>query len=364
MNKLDFKNERFQGHSVRKSCDDEKRIVTCIAMAAYEIDAHGDMFLPSAVEKMSHAFLAGYNVTSSLDKQHSVDVDADLVGSFYVVKSTNVDGLDVPDFSWVAQWHINDDATWDQVQQSELTGFSIFGEASGWKVNEATETQLADHLAKAKVGDSQYTKPLRVFDDGTASKLSIVDAGANLHFAIYKRKDQMADTRETVTTEAVQKAQVPAAQPEAQASETPATHSEAQVEKSTAPAQDPVQALIEKMTIAQGLDLVGLRKAYDQIGAALHIGGATPQPAPTPAPVTTPAPAQVDQASMIKAAVNEATAELRKELEVERAKIEELRKAKVASSGTPDPETEDPTKIQKSKNPKDVFGGSFTGFFS
>lgn len=371
MDKLDFKNEQgFRSVSVRKSFDNEKRIVTCVAMAAYEIDAHGDMFLPTAVEKMSHSFLAGYNLTSSLDKQHSVDVDADLVGSFYVEKSTNVDGLDVPDFSWVAQWHINDDVTWDQVQKSELTGFSIFGEASGWKVNESTEVMLAEHLAKAKVGDSQYTKPLRVFDGGTASKLSIVDAGANLHFAIYKRKDQMADTRETVTTEAT-KAKGSAAQPETPAAvETPSepTPTPAQVEKSAAPAQapapasaeNPVQSLIRKMAIAESLDLEMLRKAYEQIGAALQLGTSAPAPAPTPTPAI---PAQADTASLVKAAVSEATAELRKELEVERAKIEELRKAKVASSGAPDPEPEDPTKVQKSKNPNDVFGGVMTGIF-
>lgn len=363
MDRLDFKNaDGFHSTSVRKSFDDDKRIITCVAMAAYEIDAHGDMFLPTAVEGAAHNFLAEYNLTKEIDKQHSAlqDIDADLVGSFYVEKATTIDGLHVPDYSWVGQLRINDDATWEQVKKSELTGLSIFGEASGWRVTEKTEGALAEHLQKAVAGDSQYTKPLRVFDYANPSKLSVVDAGANLHLMVYKRKEQiMADTRETVQTEAV-KAKESAAQPEA--SQTPPTPEPvaAPVEKSTQsePQETPVQSLIRKMAIADSLDLEMLRKAYEQIGAALKLHGVTPQQAPAQAPA--PA-ATIDQAAITKA-VNESTADLRKELGEARAQIEELRKAKIESSGSPDPETES-TKVNKSANPNDVFGGAFNGFF-
>lgn len=370
--KLDFKNdEGFRLTSIRKSFDDDKRIITCVAMAAYEIDAHGDMFLPSAVQGAAYSFVADYNISKSIDKQHSAleDIDADLVGSFYVEKGLNIDGLDVPDFSWVSQLRINDDATWTQVKKSELTGLSIFGEASGWKVNDQVEKAFAFHLEKAKAGDSQYTKPLRIFDYANPSKLSVVDAGANLHLAVYKRKEQiMAETRETVQTEAM-KAKDPAqTEASAPATATPIAASEiaAPVEKAAAPpapVENPVQSLIRKMAIAESLDLDMLRKAYDQIGTALHIPGT---PAVAPAPVVTPPAPAPDTAlsTAIAKAVNDATAEMRKELGETRSQLDELRKAKVASSGASDPEADPETaNVAKSAHSKNVFGESFTGFF-
>ena len=352
--------------SLRKSFDDDQRIITCVAMVANEIDAHGDLFLPSAVEMAAHGFLADYNVTKSIGKQHddNAEIDADLIGSLYVENGFDFEGLEVPDFSWLVQLRINDDETWTEVKKSEATGLSIQGPASGWIVDDNVEKALAVQLEKSKAGDSEFDTPKRVFSKADPTNLDVVDAGANLRLLIYKKKDIMADTRETVTTEAIKaKTEAPAVETEATEPEPVAVAKSEGAPTEPAPAPepvgDPVSDLIAKMQAAQAVDLGVLEQAYAQIGKALGKDPGAPAPAPAPAPVVTPAPA----ASDLEALIAKAIGPIKDELAKAKTEVEELRKAKVASSASGDPVE---VEVEKSADPtpNNQFGTAFNGFFS
>ena len=204
---LQKQSSEFAVVSLRKSLDDEQRVITCVAMVANEIDAHGDMFTAGAVMGACYGFTSNYNLSKSLGKQHDpeAEIDADLVGSFYFEEGATVSGLDVPPESWVVQIQINDDQTWDEVKKSTATGVSIQGPAEGYLTDANVEKSF--DLSKAKAGQSEFTKPLRVFTKADPRNLDIVDEGANLHVLVWKaKKNNMADTpptRETLAAEVV-----------------------------------------------------------------------------------------------------------------------------------------------------------------
>ena len=231
---LQKQSSQFAVISLRKSLDDEQRVITCVAMVANEIDAHGDMFTAGAVMGACYGFTANYNISKSLGKQHdpqaTAEIDADLVGSFYFEKAATVSGLDVPPESWVVQIQINDDKTWGEVKKSTATGVSIQGPAKGY-VTDANVEKSFD-LSKARVGQSEFAEPVRVFTFVDPTNLDIVDEGANLHLLVWKAKNKdMADTptptRETFEAEVVKTKTDP--DPD------PATQVETEIAKSEAP---------------------------------------------------------------------------------------------------------------------------------
>lgn len=348
----------FAVTSLRKSLDDEKQIITCVAMVANEIDAHGDLFLPSAVEMAAHSFLANYNLEKFIGKQHdaSADVDADLIGSIYTESGFELDGLEVPAFSWVVQIHVKDEPTWTEVKKAERTGVSIQGPASGWIVNQDVAKQLTAQIEKSKAGSSQFKTPLRVFETADPTNLDIVDSGANLRLLVYKQKAHMADTKELITTEAVK-----AAKPESDVAVIQVDGETVAKKLAPAPAEDPVDALLARMQVAKGLDLDKWEAVRDALNKALgEPKGSKPatqtevvKSAAEALAVASPA-TQIDLAKSIADAIATANAPLL-------AQIEELRKAKLAPSAADD---ETAPEIAKSQFPNNRFGDTFNGIGS
>jgi hypothetical protein len=361
----------FTSTSVRKSYDDDEQIITCVAMVANEIDAHGDMFLPSAVKMAAHNFLARYNVEKHIGKQHDPDaeIDADLIGSFYTEKAIEFAGLDVPEFAWVSQIKINDSETWSEVKKAERTGVSIQGPAKGWVVDADVEKSIGVMLEKAKAHESKYTKPKRVFSEADPTNLDVVDAGANLHLLVWKaRTYQMAEkTTETIATPVVKglaseneepKVETPAPAPEAKPTEV--------AKSETAPAPAPAPDVIGELT--DGLTLLKAFKALDRESLALQLaalqkalGGNAPTPAPAPS-TTEVAKSERDEIAELKAeiaklkgeTVEDENAKLKAELAKLKGEVEELSKAKVApASGgdEPAPEVQTETEVAKKRFP-------------
>jgi hypothetical protein len=272
--------------TLRKSYDDDEQIITCVAMEANVIDAHGDLFLPSAVKMAAHGFLADYNLSKWIGKQHdpNATIDADLIGSFYLDEPATIGGLDAPGESWITQIKINDQESWVEVRKSEKTGLSIQGKASGYYVNDDIEKSLETELSKARAGESEFTKPKRVFHTANPTNLDLVDEGANLHCLVWKAKDiTMETTKETIETEAVAKAvdTPPSSELEASSEETvPEVVASGPV--SVAPdALGTVVAGLQKAQAIQGLgDIGALRAQLTELAKAL--GGTAPEPKAQP----------------------------------------------------------------------------------
>jgi len=127
---------------IRKSFSNDKREVTCVAMVADEIDAHGDLFTIECVENAAYDFLSTYNISKEIGLQHSGErPDIDLIGSWFTDAGGSFDGVDAPVNSWIVKFRINDDDVWQRVKDGELTGVSIEGPASGYRVNEDDPTE-------------------------------------------------------------------------------------------------------------------------------------------------------------------------------------------------------------------------------
>lgn len=350
----------FTSTSLRKSYDDDEQVITCVAMVANEIDAHGDMFLPSAVKMAAHNFLSRYNLEKSIGKQHDPDaeIDADLIGSFYTEEAISFSGLEAPPESWISQIRINDSETWTEVKKAERTGVSIKGPAKGWVVDEQVEKSIGVMLEKAKAHDSKYTKPKRVFAEADPTDLDIVDAGANLHLLVWKAKTQMAEkkteTKETIATPVVKglaASETPST--ETAASPTEVVKSEAAPAIAETPATPPVNVLDElakSVSLAkalQGLDIAKLSADIATLQSAVGDGVA-------PAPAK-PEPEAVDVTKMIAAEVAKAVAPLMTDNQKLRTEIEELSKAKVAPASGVDDDSElgekTETEVAKAKFP-------------
>lgn len=347
----------FVSTSLRKAYDDEKQIITCVAMVANEIDAHGDMFLPSAVEMAAHSFLARYNVEKHIGKQHdpSAEIDADLIGSFYTEEAVELAGLEVPEFAWVSQIRINDAETWGEVKKAERTGVSIQGPAKGWVVDDEVEKSIGVTLEKAKAAHgSKYTKPKRVFSEADPTNLDVVDAGANLHLLVWKARTQMAEKKtETIASPVVKgldsekaeetKPDTEAAKP----TETKAPESVEVAKTEDAPVSvDVLGELSGALALAkqlQGFNFAQL--ALDISTLQKAIGAESPEPAPEPVK------SERDELAKLKAelaklkgeAVDDESAKLKAELAKLKGEVEELSKAKVAPASGSD-ETPEPAK--------------------
>ena len=320
----------FEITSVRKAYSDDQQIITCVAMAANEIDAHGDMFLPSAVKMAAHGFLAGYNVEKTIGKQHdpNASIDAELIGSFYTEEPISFDGIDAPADSWVTQIKISDSETWTEIKKSQRTGLSIQGPASGWIVDDDIEKSISAHLEKAKAGDSKFTKPKRVFAEASPTNLDVVDEGANLHLLVWKAKKMPEEkkTTETITTSVAKgKAteDITPAEPVAKTDPAP----------QLAPDKpDALERLQHSLQVAKALEGVDVPSALAQLETlAKAFGGKVSEPvAPAPAPVAagTPEPAPAPTVDV--------AAEIAKALAPLQAELEEIKKAKVAQSSASD----------------------------
>ena len=89
--------KRIVASIVRKSVEQEKRTISCVAMVADEVDAHNEAFTAEAVEGAANDFLAEYNITKDIGIQHSGQrPDVDLIGSWFTESGGNFDELEVP----------------------------------------------------------------------------------------------------------------------------------------------------------------------------------------------------------------------------------------------------------------------------
>lgn len=130
----------FNSFHVLKSFNEELREITCVAMVANEVDAHGDLFTIEAVKGAAHDFISNFNISKEIGIDHSGQrPDIEMVGSWYAEKAGEVDGFAYPDNCWLVKLKANDDEVWESVKKGDRTGTSIEGKAKGYRLKTEDE---------------------------------------------------------------------------------------------------------------------------------------------------------------------------------------------------------------------------------
>lgn len=107
---------------IKKSEDEDRRLVYGEVYAPNRPDADREFMLAEDIEAMAHDFMRRMK-QDRVDTHHNNEVIPNVV----VVESFIARKGD-PDFiegAWVVGVHINDDDTWEKVKKGELSGFSL-----------------------------------------------------------------------------------------------------------------------------------------------------------------------------------------------------------------------------------------------
>ncbi|MFB0831863.1 XkdF-like putative serine protease domain-containing protein [Brevibacillus laterosporus] len=185
--------------------DKAKQIVYGVVYEPDVNDAHGDQMTFEEIEKAAHGFMERQN-TYNIDKQHDLDSDKGYVVESYIAPvDMKLGDQEIKKGSWIAGVKVIDTDTWDQIEKSEITGFSMWGIGKREKIEEApsntdeTVTKgLFQSLAKSL---SHIIKAGRKISADRADKLKRVHNTLTDILAEVDHKEE-----ENVKTEAIEKA--------------------------------------------------------------------------------------------------------------------------------------------------------------
>lgn len=357
---------------VSKAIEDKREIV-CVAMVANEIDAHGDMFTPEAVEFAANNFLAHYNLSKDIGADHDGSrPDLDLVGNWYTEEGGNFSGLDAPPFSWVAKLKVNDDDIWESVKSGERTGLSIQGPAWGYAVEQDAQVSKFK-VSKSEGGETKSVeRPKRIFTMADPDNLDLVNQGANLKVLIYKARDNtMTKNSKTEAPETIKIDAVKGSTGDVPGAPTSPADKPAEVAKGQTPEADPqgVQAspsaTAEELAKAKAVTESRKKQAAELYASArAHAADLGVDLAEIDNP-----PDDGEQVEIAKArAMGESlAAELAKSIKPMTDTVAELTKRldalETARDGSAVVEDDDPAPAPKAKRDS-PFNGAFDGLFS
>ncbi|MHA2856919.1 XkdF-like putative serine protease domain-containing protein [Paenibacillus lautus] len=130
--------------------DDSKRIVIGVVYQPDVEDAHGDMMDAVEIEKAAHLFMENQH-TYNIDKQHDLETDKGYVVESYIAPcDMEMGDQTIIKGSWVAGVKVTDDETWEAIQKSEITGFSMWGVGKREEIEEEQVSKgLLNRIAKA-----------------------------------------------------------------------------------------------------------------------------------------------------------------------------------------------------------------------
>ena len=120
-----------------KKSDAKKQIVFGEVYVPNVRDTDGNFMTAETIEKMAHDFLANKK-NSQISKGHDGNTDKGVVVESFIAREGD------PDFvagSWVVGVHVPDVEIWKQVENGELTGFSI--EGSGILIEDGENSEQA-----------------------------------------------------------------------------------------------------------------------------------------------------------------------------------------------------------------------------
>lgn len=149
----------FNAEEVKFSVDEEKRIVTGVALIPdqkiYRRQEGKEFYMVmsrEAIERIATKFFADHNSTN-VNVMHEVDVDGCVYFESYLTNKER--GIspkefgDLPDGTWVVSAKINNDRVWSLIKNGTLRGFSVEGWLNGVEAKEReidTVEELEDYL--------------------------------------------------------------------------------------------------------------------------------------------------------------------------------------------------------------------------
>lgn len=115
-----------------KASDDEQT-VTGVVLQPETTDAQGDIYSAAVIKEAAYNFLAGYNKTNKLGRQHADFKNWDkrfaLVESYIAPMEFALNNRIIKSGSWLMTVKVLDSKVWKDVKDGKITGFSIGGKA-------------------------------------------------------------------------------------------------------------------------------------------------------------------------------------------------------------------------------------------
>jgi DNA adenine methylase len=110
--------------------DLDQRTVTGVVLQPEVIDGQGDIMSAEVIKKAAYRFLADYNKSTQIGLMHKdFKQRFELVECYITPQDLKINGVEVPEGSWVITVRVLDKDVWAKVKKGELTGFSIGGKA-------------------------------------------------------------------------------------------------------------------------------------------------------------------------------------------------------------------------------------------
>ena len=117
---------------IAKASDDEQTI-TGIVLKPEEVDGQGDIYSAEVIKEAAYKFLANYNRSTKLGRQHKDFKDWQnrqaLVESYLAPMDFVLGTTIVKAGSWIVTFKILDPKIWKAIKDGKVTGFSIGGKA-------------------------------------------------------------------------------------------------------------------------------------------------------------------------------------------------------------------------------------------
>lgn len=126
--------------------DNAQKLVYGVVLEPETVDAHQDKISEDEIQKSAHGYLVNYAIVR---KQHDKISDADVVESYIAPCDFELEGQTVKKGSWIMVTKVHDDATWEEIQKGEITGYSVWGYAN-------REEEGDEEIAKGGPGSGRH----------------------------------------------------------------------------------------------------------------------------------------------------------------------------------------------------------------
>lgn len=111
-----------------KKTDASKKMVYAIVYSPNEVDTHGDTATAETIEKASQNFMKK-GITTHIDKQHNYKPEEGFVVENWIVKENDPVFPDEKAGSWAVGIKVEKEETWKEIENGDLTGISLAGDA-------------------------------------------------------------------------------------------------------------------------------------------------------------------------------------------------------------------------------------------
>lgn len=119
--------------------DEHQRVITGPVLVPGEFDLDGDIVSKEQVERVAYKFMEDYQ---NVDILHRFKNVAKPVESFILREDTMMEGVDLPEGTWILSAKVYDDDTWRGILR-EVSGFQHHSRSSSHEENNTGRYWLA-----------------------------------------------------------------------------------------------------------------------------------------------------------------------------------------------------------------------------